>query len=320
VSVFTSVSREQLAAWLEAYDLGAPTALVGIAEGVQNTNFFVDTERGRHVLTLFENVDPAQLPFYLDLMAHLAAHGIPCPAPRPARNGQLLERLNGRPAALFSRLTGSSVIQPTPAQCVAVGDALARLHLAAADFPAPPHPRGRDWIAATARRLQSLLPAADAALLADEMAAQQVPERALPAGVIHADLFRDNVLFVGTGDRVKIGGLLDFYFAGHGEFLFDLAIVANDWCGSEGGELDENRLGPLLAAYHARRPLNAAEREAWPLQLRAAALRFWLSRLEDFHCPQAGESVTVRDPDAFRRILVQRRSMNAASACWPRLA
>ncbi|HEX5801540.1 MAG TPA: homoserine kinase [Azospira sp.] len=311
MSVFTSVSREQLADWLRAYDLGAPTALVGIAEGVQNSNFFVDTERGRHVLTLFENVDPAQLPFYLDLMAHLAAHDIPCPAPRPARDGRLLGELNGRPAALFSRLAGRSVTQPTPAHCAAAGAALARLHLAGRDFPAPPHPRGRRWVETTAARLLPRLPADDAELLADEVAQQGAVAAALPAGVIHADLFRDNVLFVDDGDAAgsapRIGGLLDFYFAGHGEFLFDLAIVANDWCGTDDGGLDAGLLQALLAAYHARRPLTAAECAAWPQQLRAAALRFWLSRLEDFHCPQPGETVTVRDPEAFRCILLQRR-------------
>ncbi|MBI2307985.1 MAG: homoserine kinase [Rhodocyclales bacterium] len=313
MSVFTSVSPAQLADWLQRYDLGAPTALAGIAEGVQNSNFFVDTERGRHVLTLFERVDPAQLPFYLDLMAHLAQHGIPCPAPRPMRDGRLLGELNGRPAALFSRLQGRSVIVPTPAQCAAAGAALARLHLAGRDFPAPPHPCGPAWIEATAARLLPRLPAADATLLADELAAWRATGTALPAGVIHADLFRDNVLFVGNGQHPEqasqIGGLLDFYFAGHGEFLFDLAIVANDWCATADGGLDAGRLQALLAAYHACRPLTAAECAAWPRQLRAAALRFWLSRLEDFHCPQPGETVTVRDPEAFRRILLQRRAL-----------
>jgi len=310
VSVFTSVSREQLADWLQCYAVGAPTTLAGIAEGVQNSNFFVDTEHGRYVLTLFENVDPAQLPFYLDLMAHLASHGIPCPAPVPARDGSLLGALNGRPAALFSRLRGASVDVPAAAHCAAVGTTLARLHLAGRDFPAPPHPRGSDWLEATAARLLPRLPAVDADLLADELAVQRQPSTELPAGVIHADLFRDNVLFVETGTPAvagTLGGLLDFYFAGYGEFLFDLAIVANDWCVDASGGLDDLRLQPLLAAYHAVRPFTAAERLAWPRQLRLAALRFWLSRLEDFHCPPAGEAVTVRDPAAFRRILLSRR-------------
>lgn len=324
MSVFTSVTREQLADWLAAYDLGPLTALAGIAEGVQNSNFFVDTADDRHVLTLFENVDPAQLPFYLGLMAHLARHGIPCPAPRPMRDGRLLGALNGRPAALFSRLSGRSELRPAPAHCAQLGAMLARLHLSSQDFPAPPHPRGCDWMRATAARLQAVLPPADAVLLADEidaMACQDQSAGTLPSGVIHADLFRDNVLFVDTAANgspgLRLGGLLDFYFAGHGEFLFDLAIVANDWCIDDGGDLDSERLQALLAAYHGTRPLSEAERGAWPRQLRAAALRFWLSRLEDFHCPQAGETVTVRDPAVFRRILELRRELAAAGPASP---
>ncbi|MCP5267506.1 MAG: homoserine kinase [Zoogloeaceae bacterium] len=316
MSVFTPVTAEQLTLWLKPFDLGALQSLQGIAEGVQNSNFFVDTERGRYVLTLFEQVEPELLPFYLDLMAHLATHGIPCPAPYPAVGGKLLGHLNGRPAALFSRLHGKSVIDPALAHCAAVGAALAELHLAAADFPAPPHPRGREWVEATAARLLPLLPSDDASLLSEELAYQRQACAALPEGVIHADLFRDNVLFIDE----KIGGLLDFYFAGRGEFLFDLAIVANDWCAAASGELDAPRLQALLAAYHEKRPITAVEQAAWPRQLRAAALRFWLSRLEDFHCPLPGEHVTVRNPQAFGRILRNRIALAESAMPLLRLA
>lgn len=302
MSVFTPVSFEQLADWLQAYELGPLQQLAGISEGVQNSNFFVDTVGERHVLTLFESVAPELLPFYLDLLAHLAGKDIPCPAPRRRRDGQLLGVLNGRPAALFSRLSGASVSQPTPAHCAAAGAALARLHLASDGIIAPPHPRGDGWVATTAARVLPLLPRDAAAMLSAELAFRRTPSPALPCGVIHADLFRDNVLF--AGDR--IGGLLDFYFAGHGEFLFDLAIVANDWCNDADGALDAARSAALTEAYRAVRPLTADECLAWPRQLRAAALRFWLSRLEDFYCPQPGEDVTVRDPLAFMRILRER--------------
>jgi homoserine kinase type II len=316
VSVYTPVTPEQLSAWLHRFDLGSLLRVEGIAEGVQNSNFFVDTTSGRHVLTLFERVDPALLPFYIGLMAHLAARGIPCPAPLPAQDGELFGELNGRPAALFSRLSGCSVSSPGPGHCAAVGQALAELHLAGLDFSAPPHPRGHDWVEATASRLLPLLPADDAKLLAEEIAYQRQAANDLPRGVIHADLFRDNVLFASAEDGKRpgktIGGLLDFYFAGAGELLFDLAIVANDWCVDEEGQLDEGRLQPLLAAYHRTRPLLPAEQAAWPRQLRAAALRFWLSRLEDFHCPLPGESVTVRDPQIYRRILLQRIATGTA--------
>lgn len=306
MSVYTPVSHEQLTVWLTRFPLGQLLSIDGIAEGVQNSNFFVDTATGRFVLTLFERVDPALLPFYIGLMAHLSARGIPCPAPLAAIDGSLLGELNGRPAALFSRLGGHSVTEPTPAQCAAVGRALAELHLAGQDFPGPAHPRGSDWIARTATKLMPRLPADDAALLASELAFQQKAAPALLRGVIHADLFRDNVLFAEAGDGAGIGGLLDFYFAGTGELLFDLAIVANDWCIDASGELDDARTRSLLAAYHALRPLTADECAAWPRLLRASALRFWLSRLEDFHCPLPGEVVTVRNPDDYRRILKQR--------------
>lgn len=289
----------------------------GIAEGVQNTNYFVDAEHGRFVLTLFERVDAALLPFYLGLMAHLAASGIPCPAPVAMNGGVFCGDLNGRTAALFTRLSGRSEASPAATHCAAIGGALAQLHLAGRDYPAPPHPRGADWIARTAARMRPFLDADDRALLDAELCFQQLPSAALPAGVIHADLFRDNVLFLDAYGPApaRIGGLLDFYFAGHGEWLFDLAIVANDWCAAGDGALDEPRLAALLAAYHAVRPLTAAERAAWPRQLRAAALRFWLSRLEDFHCPLPGDAVTVRDPSAYRRILQSR--IAGVPEAWP---
>lgn len=307
MSVFTPVPPAELESWLTGFDVGTLRALHGIAEGVQNSNFFVSTSAGEYVLTLFEHIETAALDYYLALMAHLAARGIPCPAPIPARSGALLGQLCGKPAALFSRLPGRTVAEPDAAQCAAAGDALARLHLAGADFARRlPHPRDAAWRQALAPTLLPLLPADDAALLERELthqAAQRAGTPPLPGGAIHADLFRDNVLFA---DGARIGGLLDFYFAGDGDWLFDLAVTANDWCLAADATLDPARTASLLDAYHARRPLTAAEQAAWPLQLRAAALRFWMSRLEDFHRPRPGETVTVRDPAAFRRILEAR--------------
>lgn len=303
MSVYTPVSADELAAWLERYPLGGLRSLTGIREGVQNSNFFVETEGGSHVLTLFEQVDPALLPFYLDLMARLSARGIPCPAPRAMRDGRLLGELKGRPATLFSRLSGVALSDVGAAHCAAAGEALARLHLAAADMPAPAHPRGAGWIAATAARVLPRLAGDDATLLANELAFQAQATPTLPAGVIHADFFRDNVLFDATATPPRIAGILDFYFAGHGEWLFDLAIAANDWCSDASGKLDAARADALIAAYAAQRPLTADEQAAWPRALRAAALRFWLSRLDEFHAPAAGSEISVRDPAAYGRIL-----------------
>lgn len=314
MSVFTPLATGQAAAWLEDYALGRLQGLAGIAEGVQNSNFFLGTTRGQYVLTLFEQVPRAQLPFFTRLMAHLAALGIPCPAPVANRRGEYVGQLAGRPAVIVSRLAGASASRPTPAQCAAIGDMLANLHLAAQSCPPPllAHARDTAWCASGAARLAPCLAAGDAALLDDEVRHQQTGRpSALPRGVIHADLFRDNVLFL--GDRVS--GLLDFYFAGVDDLLFDLAVTVNDWCSTAGGELDAARGNALLAAYHRRRPLLAAEQAAWPTLLRAAALRFWVSRLLDRHLPRPGDLVTQRDPDAYRTILLARRAPAAGESC-----
>lgn len=303
MSVFTPVSREQLEAWLVGCDLGPVTALAGIAAGVQNTNYFVTTPKGRWVLTLFEYLPPAELRFYLGLMAHLANRGIPCPAPVANREGEVLRLLNDKPAALFSCLSGRDLESPQAAHCAALGDLLARLHLAAADFlPRQPNPRGASWRTTAAARVAPYLAPADQDLLAGEMSFHAGHEAALPQGVVHGDLFRDNVLF----EAQRLTGVLDFYFAGEDALLFDLAVAANDWCLDAHGDLDPFLTRALLAAYHARRPLLPAEAAAWDRQLRQAALRFWLSRLEDFHLPRPGNQVLVKDPGHFRRLLLRR--------------
>lgn len=314
MSVFTQLTTGQAAAWLDGYAVGHLQGLEGIAEGVQNSNFFLGTTHGQYVLTLFEQVPRAQLPFFTRLMAHLAARGIPCPQPVANRRGAYVGRLAGKPAVIVSRLAGASEPRPTPAQCAALGDMLARLHLAAQSCPPPlpAHVRDTAWCAGGAARLAPCLAADDAALLDDEVRHQQAGRPSvLPRGVIHADLFRDNVLFL--GDRVS--GLLDFYFAGVDDLLFDLAVTVNDWCSTASGELDAERGNALLAAYHRRRPLITAEQAAWPTLLRAAALRFWVSRLLDRHLPRPGDLVTQRDPDVYRNILLARRAPADGASC-----
>ena len=311
MAVFTPVSREQLERWLEHYDLGRLQALEGIPSGIENSNFFVDTERGRFVLTLFERLSAEQLPFYLGLMHHLAARGIPCPDPVSDRQGGTLGSLNGKPAALVTRLRGRSDMSPGPTHSAQVGAMLARMHLAAADYDgAQPNLRGLAWWRETAPRVLPFLDASQAALLRDELAAQQAfaaspGYAALPESAVHADLFRDNVLF----DGEQLGGVIDFYFAGRDTWLFDLAVTCNDWCVDDAdGGLDQVRLSALLDAYRSVRTPSPQEREAWPMILRAAALRFWLSRLFDLHLPRPAEMVTPKDPAHFERILRSRRA------------
>ncbi len=312
MAVFTPVSRPELEHWLAGYDVGALISHEGIASGIENTNYFVDTETGRFVLTLFERLHHDQLPFYLGLMHHLAVRHIPCPDPLPDRRGARLSSLNGKPAALVSRLRGAAQMSPGAAHCAQVRDLLARMHLAAADYPGDlPNLRGLDWWVATAPKVSGFLAPEPAAMLADEIEVQQRfgqsgLNRGLPRSAVHADLFRDNVLFDGD----TLGGVIDFYFAGCDSWLFDLAVTCNDWCIDDAtGHFDDERRQALLSAYVAVREPQPAERQAWPLMLRAAALRFWLSRLFDFHLPRPAQMVTPKDPGHFERLLASRRAL-----------
>jgi homoserine kinase type II len=306
MSVYTSVTRPQLEQWLAAYDLGTLDDLQGIAAGIENTNYFVTTSAGRYVLTLFEKLQPEELPFYLGLMTHLSTAGVPCPRPIPNRAGAVLGMLNSKPATLVSRLPGRDISTPSVAHCGEVGVMLATMHLAGQTYPATmPNPRGLPWWRAAALEVIPRMPSHEVLLLEQELAFQaRPPAEVLPRGAVHADLFRDNVLF----DGPVIGGVIDFYFACTETLLYDLAVTVNDWCVDDVGQLDASRAQALLAAYHAVRPIEPGERAAWPQLLRAGALRFWLSRLFDFHCPRPGELTFAKDPGHFRQVLEARRN------------
>jgi homoserine kinase type II len=311
MAVFTAVSRDQLVDWLRDHQVGELVDFTGIESGIENTNYFVTTTRKRLVLTLFERLRAEQLPFYLDLMRHLAARRIPCPDPVADRSGALFSMLAGKPAALVTRLPGQGVPHPGVAHCRQVGNLLAKMHLRAVDYGRrQPNLRGLDWWVATAPRVSPFLQPEQAALLRDELdvhvrfALTDIAKR-LPGGPVHADLFRDNVLF----DGETLGGVIDFYFAGCDSWLFDLAATCNDWCiDDDTGRFVMPRLDALLSAYASQRPFTDAEGAAWPTTVRAASLRFWLSRLDDLHRPRPAEMVSPKDPSHFERILVARRS------------
>ena len=306
MSVFTSVSIQQLQTWLKDYAIGELIELKGISSGITNTNYFVTTSQNKYVLTLFEHNTLDELPYFIDLMSHLASNGIPCPRPITDKAGLSLHMLNGKPAALISCLKGQDVEVPNIKQCSAVGQVLAKMHIVSLSFDIQPNhlhthnPRGADWRIKTAAQVMPLLSEPDQQLLKETIAFQAALDVSnLPMGVIHADLFRDNVLFDGD----EIGGLIDFYYACHDVLAYDLAIAVNDWCVHADGSLDELRLNAMLSAYQAIRPFNEAERAAWSSLLRVAALRFWLSRLYDQIYPQAGELTHAKDPNHFQRIL-----------------
>jgi homoserine kinase type II len=306
MSVYTPVTTDELDAWLTRYTVGGVTEMQAIVSGIENTNYFVTTSKGRYVLTLYERLPAAELPFYLNLMAHLARAGVEVPVPEPDRTGALFSLLNGKPASLVTRIDGAPVDVPTPQHCSVVGAALARLHIASATYRARlSNRRGPAWWRQAARAVKPHLDADQVALLETELKFQTGFGRGkLPKGAIHGDLFCDNVLF----HDGRVAGIIDFGFAATDFFAYDLAITVNDWCvaGDASTAVDAQRATALVTAYDELRPLTPDERTAWPALLRAAGLRFWLSRLYDLHLPRAGELTHAHDPAYFERVLRDR--------------
>ncbi len=317
MAVFTEVSQDEASKLAQALALGQLRELRGIQGGIENTNYFLTTSQGEFVVTLFERLSFEQLPFYLHLMKHLARHGIPVPDPRELPNsatadnadGKLLHTVCGKPAAVVNKLAGRNELSPGVSHCAAVGAMLARMHLAGRDFNrSQPNLRGLAWLNSVEPQVRPHVNGSQAALLATELAFQNhiaasAAYAALPRGPIHADLFRDNVMF----EDGELTGFFDFYFAGVDAWLFDIAVCLNDWCiDLPTGAHDEARSRAFLNAYHGVRPLAAAERRLLPAMLRAGALRFWMSRLWDFHLPREASMLQAHDPSHFERVLRQR--------------
>jgi homoserine kinase type II len=321
LAVFTEVSQEDASALVHRLGLGEVHELRGIQGGIENTNYFLTTEnagqRHEYVLTLFERLSFAQLPFYLHLMKHLAQQGIPVPEPQALPlsgtpqnpDGELLHKVCGKPAAVVDKLRGHSELDPTPAHCTAVGEMLARMHLAARGYSrSQPNLRGLPWWNETVPLVLPYVEESQAALLRSELAFQNhiaagSAYAALPRGPIHADLFRDNVMF----ERERLTGFFDFYFAGVDTWLFDIAVCLNDWAiDTATGAHHAGRAAAFVHAYSGVRPLAAAERHLLPALLRAGALRFWVSRLWDFHLPREAAMLKAHDPAHFERVLRQR--------------
>ncbi|MEJ5896758.1 homoserine kinase [Aquabacterium sp. G14] len=310
MAVFTEVSPPEAAGLLSNLGLGTLQSMRGTPSGIENTNYFVSTDQGEYVLTLFERLSFEQLPFYLNLMRHLAEHGIPVPAPQANAQGEILHTLKGKPAAVVTRLKGRNQLDPQVADCAQVGAMLARMHQAGTDYPRQqPNLRGLAWWTETIPVVRPHLNAEQAALIESELAFQQdlattEAYRSLPQGPIHADLFRDNVMF----DGPTLSGFFDFYFAGCDTFAFDIAVCLNDWCiDLATGALDPARAQAFVAAYDAERHLTDAELSLLPAMLRAAALRFWTSRLWDFYLPRDAAMLKPHDPTHFERVLTLRR-------------
>jgi homoserine kinase type II len=314
MAVYTEVSFDEASTFLQSLSLGTLQSMEGCAGGIENTNYFVTTDQAPYVLTLFERLTAEQLPFYLRLMKHLAFHGIPVPDPAANRDGDVLHTLCGKPAAVVNLLRGKSELSPNTTHCAMVGAMLARMHQAGRDFGMQqPNLRGLPWWNDTVPVVLPHLDTAQATLLSAELAYQnhmaaQSAMQALPRGPIHADLFRDNVMFVTAPDGTpELTGFFDFYFAGVDTWLFDVAVCLNDWCiDLPTGQTDLQRSQAFLQAYNAVRPLSSYERQLLPTLLRAGALRFWISRLWDFYLPREASMLKAHDPTHFERVLRHR--------------
>lgn len=310
MSVYTTVSNEEMAQFLRQYGFDCSFSFEGVAGGITNSIYFVDihtTPPQRFVLTIYEEVKSADLPFFLNLCSHLQQHGVACPAPLLQQNGQAFGVLCGKPAALISFLTGKIELNPNEKQCFAVGQTLAKMHIATLDFPLKyTSRRGEIWRQECVVKLSGSLHRDDKLLLEKEIDnLKNIPDN-LPAGIIHADLFRDNVLL--SGDEVS--GFLDFDYACNGQFAYDLCVALNDWTRDDAS----NRMLPekyqaMLAGYESVRPLTRDEKAQMNNLHRAAALRFWLSRLVDFHFPPKGEITFTKNPNDFKALILTFRNM-----------
>lgn len=317
MAVYTQVSFDEASLLLQRLQLGQLQSMEGCTGGIENTNYFVTTDSGAYVLTLFERLSAEQLPFYLRLMKHLAQGGIPVPEPAADERGALQYLVNGKPATVVNRLRGKSELAPQAEHCASVGAWLAKMHLAGQSFDLQqPNLRGLNWWNDTVPVILPFLDAAQASLIQSELAYQNHVAAssvyaALPRGAIHADLFRDNVMFAPAsreGDSaLEMTGFFDFYFAGVDTWVFDLSVCLNDWCVDLAtGAHNPERMQSCIDAYDGVRTLTSAERKALPGMLRAAALRFWISRLWDLHLPREASVLTAHDPTHFERVLRQR--------------
>jgi len=300
MSVYTTVEMPQLDQFLTRYELGKLRDFQPIAAGITNTNYYLDTELGRFVLTLYEHHSDIELDYMLGLQQHLANRSVRCSEPVKDRNGKFYSSLNERPTAIIHRLRGQIQTVPSNRHCALIGAELARFHLAGRDYPGlRGNPRGVDWILAACDRLGPGLDAVDLhSITATLDACRQFGLERLPRGAIHADLFHDNALFLNS----ELGGIFDFDYACNDSFVFDIAVLLNDWCIDNDGHLLAALVNSFLDAYQQQRQFEAIELEALPLMLRLGALRFWLSRLYDQSFPLSGELTFIKSPDQFRHI------------------
>ena len=304
MSVYTNVLPHELNEFLENYSLGQLQQFSGISNGIENTNYFVTTSKGQYVLTIFEQLTLDDLPYFLELMAFFSEENIPTAHPIADSQNEYIRILNGKPAALVKRLNGVSIDIANVKQCQEIGIQMARMHLSSKQFKfSREASRNEDWRIQTSKLVMPKLNKDEQALLNRELNYIKTTKVGdLDTSVIHADLFRDNVLFIDD----ELTGIIDFYYAYNGFSIYDLAVTVNDWCTSGDINRDKENIVAFLMAYQTIRYIEKNERNAWIYVLRLAALRFWLSRLQDKYFPRSGEITHTKDPDRFKAIIEDR--------------
>lgn len=323
MAVFTEVGREELNRLLNQYDIGKAQRFEGISSGIENSNFYLDTDKGKYVLTVFERLNKEQVPYYLELTHHLGKKGLNVSAPIPAKDGSLSSEVCGKPCCIAACIPGQYVELPSAKVCGELGAVLAQMHSAVEDFPlVQENTKGSKFWLSVMPGLKPYLPERLYELLEEEVSYQVDLEnspayKALPNGAVHADLFRNNSLIEVNGKEEKLGGIIDFYFACNAPFLYDLAVVLNDWCiNLETGEIDMPKAQALIDGYNSVRALTEADRELWQDMLRRAALRFWVSRLYDYYMPRPASLLKPHDPSHFEKILLLRRKAKTSDLPW----
>lgn len=306
MAVYTSINKSELQEWLKNFSIGKLKSFKGISSGVTNTNYFVETESNKFILTIFEHNHMEELPFYFNLMGFLESKNFPCPLPLKNNNNVNLTPIKGKPAVLVSFLLGAAKESTTENDCYSVGEALAKFHTSTVDFTEKKkNTRNIDWISTKFNELKGNLSIFDQRIIELEIDYQRNSiTDGLPVGIIHGDLFRDNVFF----HQNKLSAFIDFYYACNDYLVLDLAISINDWCSNSDGGLEKEKFDLFISGYQSIRKLESLEFECIQNSLRFSALRFWLSRLDDYHNIVEGENISIKDPDQYKKVLLDRQS------------
>jgi len=307
MAVYTSINKSELQDWLKNFSVGALKNFKGISSGVTNTNYLIETETDKFILTIFEHNKMEELPFYFDLMGFLASKNFPCPLPITNNNNTYLTPFKDKPAALVSFLLGAAKENITEIECYSVGSVLAKFHTSAIDFTGKrKNNRNINWISNKFNELKKNLSSFDQRIIELEIDYQKHSHTdGLPVGIIHGDLFRDNVFF----HQNKLSAFIDFYYACNDYLVLDLAIAINDWCSNSDGVIEKEKFNLFLNGYQSIRCLENLELECLQNSLRLSALRFWLSRLDAYHNILEGDNISIKDPDHFKKVLLDRQGI-----------